>query len=71
MAWSYNEVYNFVLYDSLGLELIYIVCRHHMKTMLKWRENNQSIELMAIREVHLNMELNNNTSSTNNLVHVL
>jgi len=45
--------------------------RHHMKTMLKWRENNQSIELMAIREVHLNMELNNNTSSTNNLVHVL
>ena len=52
--------------------LIYIVVyRHHINSMLKWRESNQSVELMAIREVHLNMELNNNTCSTDNLVRVL
>jgi len=62
----------------LSIILITVYCiwlgatsRHHINSMLKWRESNQNVELMAIREVHLNMELNNNTCSTDNLVRVL
>jgi len=62
----------------LSVILITVYCiwlgatvRHHVHTVLKWRENHQSVELLCIRETVLNMELNNNTCSTNNLVRAL
>ncbi|KZS12332.1 putative E3 ubiquitin-protein ligase MARCH1 [Daphnia magna] len=41
--------------------------RHHVRTMKKWQESHQSVELISVRNTIINLEENNNDSTNNSM----
>jgi len=46
---------------------LFFFFRHHVRTMKKWQESHQSVELISVRNTMINMEENNNDSPPINL----
>lgn len=45
-----------------------IINRHHFKTLKKWQDNHQCVELLSIRGIIINVEDVNNNEEVNNNV---
>lgn len=67
MAWSYNKVINSIIFKLPYQDYkCHSFCRHHIRTMKKWQESHQCVELISVRGITVNIEGNNNNSPVTN-----
>lgn len=67
MAWSYNKVINSIIFKLPYQDYkFHSFCRHHIRTMKKWQESHQCVELISVRGIAVNIEGNNNNSPVTN-----
>lgn len=64
-----SEIKIFYIFKDQGqdLFLLIFVSRHHVRTMKKWQESHQSVELISVRNTIINLEENNNDSTNNSM----